>query len=104
MIRGSKGRGAEVIVGTLPPSRPGGDHAVATSLLTQHNERLRQVAASEGATLVDLYGPMLGLVNVYIGVDGLHPNEEGCAGMAELFAQAIREISRSARRLPAFAD
>jgi acyl-CoA thioesterase-1 len=91
MIRESKGRGAEVLVATLPPSRPGGDHAVATSLLTQYNDRLRQVAAAEGATLVDLYNPLLANVAAYIGVDGLHPNEEGYARMAELFAQAIRE-------------
>ncbi len=91
MIRESKGRGAEVVVGTLPPSRPAGDHALPASLVMQYNERLRQVAASEGATLVDLYSPMLGLVSVYIGVDGLHPNEEGYRRMAELFMHAIRE-------------
>jgi lysophospholipase L1-like esterase len=79
-----------VILATEPPSRPG-FRAVSTQFITAYNDRLRLIAAAEGALLVDLYAGMAGDVTRYIGVDGLHPNEAGYARMAELILQVIRE-------------
>ena len=51
---------------------------------------MRDVAAREGAVLVELYTTMLPDAQRYIGVDGLHPNEVGYAKIADLFFQAIQ--------------
>jgi lysophospholipase L1-like esterase len=90
MVREARGRGARVIVATEPPSRAG-IRAVSTQYITTYNDRLRAIAATEGALLVDLYAGMVGEVTRYIGVDGLHPTEAGYARMAELIYQTIRQ-------------
>lgn len=90
MAREARSRGADVLVASLPPNRATGDHALENTLIMQYNERLRQTAQIEGALFVDLYAGMIGDVNRYIGVDGLHPNEEGYARMAELISEVIR--------------
>jgi lysophospholipase L1-like esterase len=90
MVREARGRGARVILATEPPSRPG-FRAVSTQFVTAYNDRLRLIAAAEGALLVDLYAGMAGDVTRYIGVDGLHPTEAGYARMAELILQVIRQ-------------
>jgi lysophospholipase L1-like esterase len=51
---------------------------------------MRDVAAREGAVLVDVYTALLPEVTRYIGVDGLHPNEQGYAKIADVFFQAIQ--------------
>jgi lysophospholipase L1-like esterase len=55
------------------------------------NERIADVARSESATLVDLYAPMSVDIKRYIGVDGLHPTEQGFTLMAQTFAKVIQE-------------
>jgi lysophospholipase L1-like esterase len=50
---------------------------------------MRSIAAQQGATLVDLYSALVGNVTLYIGIDGLHPNEIGYQKMAETFSNAI---------------
>lgn len=89
MAKEGRGRGARVMIATLPPSRPDGDHAIATPLLLQFNALIRNIAAGEGAVLVDLYGGLSNDVHRYIGHDGLHPSPDGYTRMAELFAAAI---------------
>jgi lysophospholipase L1-like esterase len=81
-------------VGT-PPSRGAGQ-----AFVPEMNGRIELVAASEGATLVDLYAPMNADVKRYIGQDGLHPTEAGFALMAQTFAAVIRqkfEVKTTAR-------
>jgi lysophospholipase L1-like esterase len=90
MVREARGRGARVIVATEPPSRPG-FRAVSPQYITTYNDRLRVIAATEGALLVDFYAGMVGDVTRYIGVDGLHPTEAGYERMAELVYQTIRQ-------------
>jgi lysophospholipase L1-like esterase len=83
-------RGMRVFIATPVPGRPGGNKTIDTFLLVDYANRMRDVAAREGAVLVDLYAAMLPDVFRYIGVDGLHPNEAGYARIAELFFQAIQ--------------
>ena len=51
---------------------------------------MRDLAAREGAVLVDVYAGLLPDVTRYIGVDGLHPTEAGYAKIADIFFQAIQ--------------
>lgn len=83
-------RGMRVFLATIPPGRPGGSKTIAPLLLTDYNNRMRAVAATEGATLVDVNAALSTDVNRYIGIDGLHPNEAGYAKIAETFFAAIR--------------
>jgi len=83
-------RGMRVLLATLAPPRPSGNRAIPQILIDDYNNRMRALAASEGAVLVDIYGGLLPDVTRYIGVDGLHPTEAGYAKIADIFFQAIQ--------------
>jgi lysophospholipase L1-like esterase len=83
-------RGVRVFIATPAPGRPGGSRTIGTFFLVDYANRMRDLAAREGAVLVDLYNLLLPDVNRYIGVDGVHPNEAGYARIAELWFDAIR--------------
>ena len=83
-------RGMRVFLATLSPPRPSGNKAIGQIYIDDFNNRIRAVAASEGAVLVDIYGALLPDVTRWIGVDGLHPNEAGYSKIAEVFFQAIQ--------------
>lgn len=89
MVGEARRRGMAVFLGTPTPGKPGSKQ-IDPFLLVDYGNRMRVVAAQEGATLVDLYGQMLPGASTYIGVDGLHPNEVGYAKMADIFFQAIQ--------------
>jgi lysophospholipase L1-like esterase len=72
-------------IGT-PPHKGAGAEFVPTL-----NQKIAAVAQSEGATLVDLYAPMWVDIKRYIGVDGLHPTEQGFTLMAQTFGKIIQE-------------
>ena len=90
MAAEGRARGARVFIATPAPARPGGTKAISTFLLVDYANRMRDVAAREGAVLVDIYSALLPDVTRYIGLDGLHPNEAGYARIAELWFDAIR--------------
>jgi lysophospholipase L1-like esterase len=90
MSRAARGRGARVFIASLPPSRPGGRNTTNPTDINEFNVRLRSMAMGEGAVYVDIYSALAGNVTTYIGVDGLHPTEEGYRRMAEEFFAAIR--------------
>ena len=90
MAQGAKSAGARVFIATPVPGRPGGNRTIDPFLLSDYAGRMRNVAATEGAVLVDLYASMQADVFRYIGVDGLHPNEAGYTRIAELFFEAIQ--------------
>ncbi len=90
MAAEARGRGIRVFIATLPPARAGGNRAIRQLLLDDYNNRMRDVARREGAVLVEIYQALLGNVNLYIGVDGLHPTEAGYAKIAETFYNSIR--------------
>ncbi len=83
-------RGMRVFIATVAPGRPGLSKTIAPILLLDYANRMRAVASTEGAVLVDVYQALLTDVNAYIGLDGLHPNERGYAKIAETFFNAIR--------------
>jgi lysophospholipase L1-like esterase len=88
--------GAQVFIGTLLPqraenvgmcaSRGGG----ATRIVSTNNA-IRNMAASEGAVLVDLYGAFSGVPGDLIGVDGLHPSPAGYEKIASSFFDALKQ-------------
>lgn len=90
MVQETKATGARVMLGTLPPPRPGGQRTVPAERVIDLNSRIRAIAAAENVPLIDFYAGMLDDVQRYIGVDGLHPNEAGYARMAELAFAAVR--------------
>ena len=90
MATEARNRGTRVFIATLAPSRPGGRSTIPTPLIDDFNRRVRSVAAGEGAVLVDIYGALIGDVDTYIGLDGLHPTEIGYRKIGETFFAAVR--------------
>jgi lysophospholipase L1-like esterase len=90
MAKEARFRNARVFIAAMTPPRPG-QRALAASLVQTYNARLQAITRGEGAVFVDLYSALLENVNVYIGVDGLHPTEAGYRRMAEAFFDAIRQ-------------
>ena len=86
----ARARGMRVFIANLPPGRPGGNRTIQPILVTDYNNRMFDAARSEGAVFVDIFAALSTNVNLYIGVDGLHPTEAGYAKMAETFQNAIR--------------
>ena len=83
-------RGMRVFIATMVPPRPGVNRTIGQVYIDDYNNRMRALAASEGAVLVDIYNALLPEVNRWIGVDGLHPNEAGYTKIADVFFQAIQ--------------
>jgi lysophospholipase L1-like esterase len=83
-------RGARVFIGLLPPPVPGRQRSVPDDVVRAFNDRLRAVAAGEGAVVVDVYAALAGDVNRYIGPDGHHPTAAGYQRIADEFLTAIR--------------
>jgi lysophospholipase L1-like esterase len=82
-------RGARVFIGLLPPPIAGRQRSVPDSVVRDFNDRLRTIAAGEGAVVVDLYSALATDVTRHIGVDGHHPTEAGYRRMAEEFLARI---------------
>ncbi len=95
MVRAAKARVAanRVLLATFPPQFVGTppNRGAGAPFVPELNQRIAAVAQSEGATLVDLYTPFSADVKRYIGVDGLHPTEQGFALMAQTFAKVIQD-------------
>ena len=90
MAKESRNRGARVFLSTLPPPGPNGAKGIPLTQVLALNDRIRQIAAGEGAVLVDAYGGLAVDIARYVGADGLHLNEAGYQKLAELFFNAIR--------------
>ena len=96
MVRASKASvpAANVLLATFPPQWHGTtpyDRGAGAEFVPGLNQQIADVAASEGATLVDLYAPLSADIKRYIGADGLHPTEAGFTLMAQTFAAAIKD-------------
>jgi lysophospholipase L1-like esterase len=86
MVRDAQGRGVTPFVATIPAQRPSGSHGGAAAVIDPFNAAVKVMAAKKGATLVDVNAQLpLSL----IGLDGLHPTEEGYEKMAEIFQGAL---------------
>jgi len=90
MAKEARNRGARVFIAALTPSRPGGVNTLDQELIVEYNDRVRTMAAGEGAVYVNLFDAFLPSLATYVGVDGLHPTEAGYRRMAEEFLTAIR--------------
>ena len=90
MVRAARARGATVFIASLPPPRPGGVNTLPLALVLALNDQIRLGAPAEGAIFVDLYAALATNINLYIGIDGLHPTEVGYQRMADTFFAAIR--------------
>ncbi len=88
MIGEAQGAGATVLIGTLLPQVRGGSRAWSIDLIQPFNAQLKVMAASAGATVVDLYTPFAADLSL-IGPDGLHPTAAGYTEMAQVWANAI---------------
>ena len=89
MVRQARNAGVQVFLATLTPERAGGSRASAAGLIDTANDQIRQTAASEGATLVDLYQGFNGSPDPFIGSDGLHPTVDGYIKIAQIFFSGI---------------
>jgi lysophospholipase L1-like esterase len=95
MVRVARTRVAanRVLLATFPPQFVGTppNRGAGAAFVPELNQRIITVAQSEGATLVDLYAAFPAGGKPYIGVDGLHPTQQGFALMAQTFAKVIQE-------------
>ena len=87
MVRDAGFRGIPVMLGTLPPQRPGGPKAAVATAVDRFNAALKTMAANKGAQVVDV-NTLLPLSE--IGQDGLHPTEAGYQRLAEIWLDAIK--------------
>jgi lysophospholipase L1-like esterase len=91
MVRTGKNHGTRVFLATIPPQRAGGvrrrDRVAA--LIPIFNESLRQIAAQEGVTLVDIYNALKDRLEL-IGVDDLHPTPMGYDVIAQTWFDSIK--------------
>jgi lysophospholipase L1-like esterase len=85
MIRTAQGLGSVVFLATLPPQA---SPAAGRTFIPEYNQKLRTVAASTNAHLVDLYAGFNGVPMV--GADGLHLTEAGYDKIANLFFETIQ--------------
>lgn len=89
MAAEAKSRGARVFIATLSPATFG-DRFINEVQKDAANARLRDIATSEGAYLVDIFGTLLPDLTANIGIDGMHPTELGYRRIAEAFLAAIQ--------------
>jgi len=88
-IRLAKSMGVQhVFLSTLTPPGPTGPRRIPISVIQEANFFIQQVAAQEGATLVDNYKAFLGMEALLI-TDGLHVNHAGAELIAKTFRDAI---------------
>jgi lysophospholipase L1-like esterase len=87
MVQEARRRGIAVFLATLTPV---GTNQRAAGSIENLNDRIRTIAATEGAVLVDLYRDFGGVTGSLIGGDGLHPTSEGYRRIEESFFRAIR--------------
>ena len=101
MTREARGRGIRVFIGTLLPEDRCGcrafDFVDGRDDIVTANDQIRAMAASEGATLVDLHPGFAGQTATLLSFDGLHPNDTGYGKMAEMFFDAIRQQLETVR-------
>ena len=95
MVQEARRRGIVVLLATLLPQRTTscgcGDpyRATGPTLVVPANDRIRAIAASEGAILVDLYQAFGGVPGTLIDTDGLHATPQGYEVVADTFFTTI---------------
>jgi lysophospholipase L1-like esterase len=90
MVKIGRSHKATVLLATMPAMDASGCRGQGAPGVLEMNDAVRRVAADEGAALVDLYQGLGGSPAGVIGIDGLHPTEEGYTKMAQVWFDAIR--------------
>ena len=90
MVKSGRSHRAAVLLATLPAGNAAGCRGQGAPGIPALNEEIRKVAADEGAVLVDLYAALGGSPEGVIGIDGLHPTEEGYTKMAQVWFDAVK--------------
>jgi lysophospholipase L1-like esterase len=94
MIRDARSRGMQPFLATIPPENPLGTvparRGGAATFVPPFNDRIRTLASSEAAALVDVYTALNSDLTTYIGPDGLHPTVAGYAKIADTFFTTLR--------------
>jgi lysophospholipase L1-like esterase len=100
MLRDAQSRGVRPYLATIPPMVPGLQRSLGAALVPGFNDQIRALAASAGVTLVDVYNALNTAPTQYIGFDGLHPNADGYAKIADTFFTALRATLEVAQPVP----
>jgi lysophospholipase L1-like esterase len=79
-----------IFVSTLTPPGPSGGQRIDDDTIRETNRKIRQMVASEKATLVDTYPLFAGHEAEYVSVDGLHLRPAGYQAIADAFFTAIK--------------
>lgn len=85
----ARNRRLRVFICALPPTKPGRRN-IALGIVQAANDRLRNLARTEGAYFIDLFTPLLQDLDANIGSDGLHPTALGYKRIAEVIDAALR--------------
>jgi lysophospholipase L1-like esterase len=101
MVRDGRSRNLRVYLATVPPMNPLGRRGGAWNLVPVLNDQIRSVAFQEGVPLVDINQAFGGNLSL-LSSDGLHPNADGYARIADTFFLAIRATLEVAPTLTAF--
>lgn len=89
MIRSARNRSVRPYLATIPPMDPSKRYGGGAPLVVPMNDELRALARSEGVDLVDVHQGFGGNLSL-LSTDGLHPNAEGFAKIAETFFGVLR--------------
>jgi len=90
MVEVARAQGASVFVATLTPGIPGRQRSPSDAMVGAYNALVRNLAGRPDVTLVDLFQMAAPNPAAWIGIDGLHPTEEGYARIADAFLAGIR--------------
>lgn len=95
MVLAAQAAGKEVFLATIAPMRypnpgPGKILDAPGPLVPVLNERIKAIASSRGAVLVDVYAALIGNIAGNISNDNLHPSDQGLQVIAETFYAAVR--------------
>jgi lysophospholipase L1-like esterase len=90
MVRLAKSRNLRVFLATVPPIVANAPRGLGAALVPALNSEIRLLAQAEDVTLVDVWNAFGINFQQYLGFDGLHPNQDGYAKIADAFFTAIR--------------
>jgi lysophospholipase L1-like esterase len=90
MVQDAKNHGVRVFLATIPPQRAGGIRDRVAQMIPSFNEQVRAIATRQNVVLVDVFAKLEPNIQLFIGVDDLHPTEMGFGAIAEAFFEAIR--------------
>jgi acyl-CoA thioesterase-1 len=95
MVRSAKSRNLRVFLATVPPIIGNAPRGLGAALVPLLNSEIRLLAQAENVTLVDVWAAFPANPQPYLGFDGLHPNADGYAKIADAFFTSIRTALES---------